>query len=111
MDAFHADGVAAGFFCYPLDGFTGEERGAAILDFRDSLEAAVTKRAGEDAVTFLGGATGIYCGYLDFIAWDLSAVLDAAAEFFRESPLSWAGFHSFRREAAMIYLLDRKNGE
>ena len=33
------------------------------------------REAGAEAVTFLGGATGLYCGYLDFIAWDLPAVL------------------------------------
>ena len=43
----------------------------AILDFRDNLRDAILRDAGEEAVTFLGGATGLYCGYLDFIAWDL----------------------------------------
>jgi hypothetical protein len=40
-------------------------------------------------VTFLGGATGLYCGYLDFIAWDLPAVLTAAQAFFEESGLPY----------------------
>ena len=96
---------AAGFFCYPLGGFSGEDRAAKILDFRDGLEAAVMDAAGEDAVTFLGGASGLYCGYLDFIAWDLDSVLTAASEFFRKSGLEWANFHSFRRDVGYDLLL------
>lgn len=85
VDEYHKDGIAAGFLLYPLSGFTGEERVKAILDFRDNLRDAILRDAGEEAVTFLGGATGLYCGYLDFIAWDLPAVLTAAQAFFEEA--------------------------
>ena len=109
MDALHRDGAVAGFICYPLEAFSEEtERAKAVLDFRDALEEAILKQAGEDAVTFLGGATGAHCGYLDFIAWDLTAVLDAAADFLRESPLMWANFHTFRREAGTIRLVAKE---
>ena len=116
MDEFHRDGAVPGFFLYPLDCFAmEEERGKAVLDFRDALEAAVTKAAGEDAVTFLGGATGIFCGYLDFIAWDLPRVLAAAADFLEDSPVSWASFHTFRRNVGGIRLkkedAEKENGE
>lgn len=108
IDDYHADGAAAGFLCYPLDGFTGEGRGKAALDFRDSLEADILQNAGADAVTFLGGASGICRGYLDFIAWDLPAVLHAAGDFFTDSGLPWANFHVFRRDAATVRLLNRE---
>ena len=111
MDAYHQDGVAAGFFSYPLDMFTGENRAEAVMEFRDRLEAAVTARAGEDAVTFSGGATGIYCGYLDFIAWDLRLVLEAASDFFEKSGLSWASFQSFRQDVGAVCLLDQTKEE
>lgn len=105
MDAFHLDGAVPGFFLYPLDCFEKEEeRGKAVLDFRDALEAAVRKAAGEDAITFLGGATGIFCGYLDFIAWDLPRVLSAAADFLKDSPVPWASFHTFRRNVGGVLL-------
>lgn len=105
MDAFHLDGAVPGFFLYPLDCFEKEEeRGKAVLDFRDALEAAVRKAAGEDAITFLGGATGIFCGYLDFIAWDLPRVLSAAVDFLKDSPVSWASFHTFRRNVGGVLL-------
>lgn len=109
MDAYHKDGILAGFFCYPLDCFSDEEdRSGAILDFRDALEAAVLDHAGGDAVTFLGGATGVYCGYLDFIAWDVPAVLDAAVAFFKDSSLAWASFHVFRRDVGAVWLVKRE---
>lgn len=103
MDNLHADVAVAGFFCYPLDGFTGDDRSQQIFDFRDSLEEALSEECG-DAVTLIGGATGIYYGYVDFIAWDLTAVLNAAQQFFDDTDLPWADFHVFRRDAATIPL-------
>ena len=62
-------------------------------------------------MTFLGGATGLYCGYLDFIAWDLPAVLTAAQAFFEGSDLPYAHFHAFRRDVGGVPLLDEKEPE
>ena len=33
-------------------------------------------------LTLTGGATGLYCGYVDFIAWDIQEALNMAKEFF-----------------------------
>ena len=107
VDEYHKDGIAAGFLCYPIAGFTGEERSKAVLDFRDDLRDTILREAGAEAVTFLVGATGLYCGYLDFIAWDLPAVLTAAQAFFEESGLPYAHFHAFRRDVGGVPLLDR----
>ena len=106
VNMYHADGIATGFLAYPLpEDLHGKSE--EILAFRDTLMEAVLNAAGADAVIFLGGATGTGCGYLDFIAWDLRAVLDAAAHFLTETTLPWAVFHSFRRDTNPIYLLDR----
>lgn len=106
VDMYHADGIAAGFLVYPL---TEELRAdsEAPLAFRDALMEAITEAAGTDAVTFLGGATGTDCGYLDFLAWDLHAVLRAANDFLQKTNLPWAMFHSFRRDANSVSLFDR----
>ena len=111
MDEYHRDGIAAGFLCYPLSCFAGEDRGKAMLDFRDSLRDFILREAGAEAVTFLGGATGLYHGYLDFIAWDLPAVLTAAQAFFAESGLPYAHFHTFRRDVGGVPLLDEEEPE
>ena len=111
MDEYHRDGIAAGFFCYPLSDFTGEERIKTILEFRDDLRDAILREAGEETVTFLGGATGLYHDYLDFIAWDLPAVLTAAQAFFAGSGLPSAHFHTFRRDVGGVSLLDEKEPE
>ena len=108
MDALHADGAAAGFLCYPLDGFDGEDRDSRREAFRAALESALTAQAGEDALTLTGSAAGLYCGYVDFIAWDLSAVLSAAVEFFQGTELPWASFHVFRRAVPTVRLLNRE---
>ena len=81
VDLLHDDGAAAGFLCWPLDGFAPEERGRQAFALRARLEEALTAAAGPEALVLLGGAAGLFCGYLDLIAWDLSAVLDAAADF------------------------------
>ena len=104
MDALHADGAIAGFFCYPLDTLREEEGTDKIFDFRDKLEEVFTTGDGPEILTLTGGATGLFCGYVDFIAWDIRAVLQKAKEFFKDSDIPWATFHTFRREAGTVNL-------
>lgn len=112
MDAFHCDGAVPGFLYYPLCAFDNDgNRSEAVLNFRDSLENAILESAGEDAVTFIGGASGVYYGYLDFIAWDLRAVLDAAAKFFEQAPVEWAVFHTFRFNVGGVTLKNNSEEE
>ncbi|MBS6291652.1 MAG: recombinase family protein [Oscillibacter sp.] len=55
-------------------------------------------------LTLIGGATGLFCGYVDFIAWDIRTALQMAKEFFECSDIPWASFHTFRREAGTVNL-------
>ena len=102
MDDLHADGAVAGFFCYPLDTLREEEGTDKIFDFRDKLEEVFTTGDGPEVLTLTGGATGLFCGYVDFIAWDLQAALQMAKAFFADSDVPWASFHTFRREAGTV---------
>ena len=104
MDGLHADGTVAGFFCYPLDTLREEEGSQKIFDFRDELEEVFATDEGAEVLTLTGGATGIYCGYVDFIAWDIREALNMAKEFFEGTDIPWAIFHSFRREAGSVPL-------
>ena len=104
MDDLHADGAVAGFFCYPLDTLREEEGSQKIFDFRDKLEEVFTAGDGPEVLTLTGGATGLFCGYVDFIAWDIRAVLQKAKEFFEGTDIPWASFHTFRREAGTVNL-------
>ena len=104
MDDLHADGAVAGFFCYPLDTLREEEGSQKIFDFRDKLEEVFTTDEGSEVLTLTGGATGLYCGYVDFIAWDIREALNMAKEFFEGTDIPWAIFHSFRREAGSVPL-------
>ena len=108
VDDYHRDGIAAGFLCLPLDGSDGGDGAQQAAEIRDTLRAAILEKAGAGAVTFLGEASGLYCSYLDFIAWDLPAVLQAAAEIARDAGLAWASFHSFRRDVATVRLFSRE---
>lgn len=111
MDELHADGAVAGFFCYPLGTLREEEGSQKIFDFRDKLEEMLTAGDGPEALTLIGGATGLYCGYVDFIAWDLRAALDRAKEFFEGTDIPWANFHTFRREAGTLSLKNAPDDE
>ena len=104
MDALHADGAVAGFFCYPLDTLREEEGSEKIFDFRDRLEEALAAGDGPEVLTLTGGATGLFCGYVDFIAWDIRAVLQKVKEFFEGTDIPWVSFHTFRREAGTVAL-------
>ena len=104
MDDLHADGAVAGFFCYPLDTLREEEGSEKIFDFRDKLEEVFTTGDGPEILTLTGGATGLFCGYVDFIAWDIQTALQMAKKFFEDSDILWASFHTFRREAGTVNL-------
>lgn len=104
MDNLHADGAVAGFFCYPLDTLREEEGSQKIFDFRDKLEEVFTTDEGSEVLTLTGGATGLFCGYVDFIAWDIQTALQMAKKFFEDSDIPWAGVHTFRREAGTVNL-------
>ena len=104
MDDLHADGAVAGFFCYPLDTLREEEGTDKIFDFREKLEEVFAAGDGPEVLTLTGGATGLFCGYVDFIAWDLQAALQMAKAFFEDSDVPWASFHTFRREAGTVNL-------
>ena len=104
MDDLHADGAVAGFFCYPLDTLREEEGSQKIFDFRDKLEEVLTGGDGSEVLTLTGGATGLFCGYVDFIAWDIRTALNMAKEFFKGTDIPWAIFHTFRREAGTVNL-------
>ena len=110
MDDLHADGAVAGFFCYPLDTLREEEGTEKIFDFRDKLEEVFTTGDGPEVVTLTGGATGLYCGYVDFIAWDIREALNMAKEFFEGTDIPWAIFHTFRREAGSVPLKQQDDG-
>lgn len=104
MDALHADGVTAGFIAFSLAGFTGENRTQGIFAFRDALEAQLEKACGPDVVRMVGGATGVHCGYVDFMAWDLQPVLFEARAFLEASDVPASSFHVFRREVGSVPL-------
>ena len=111
MDDLHADGVVAGFFCYPLDTLREEEGSQKIFDFRDKLEEVFLVDDGTKVLTLTGGATGLYCGYVDFIAWDIRSALNMAKQFFEGTDVPWASFHTFRREAGTVTLKDTQDNE
>lgn len=106
MERFYANGIAAGFLVYSLDTLEDEDSSDRIFDFRDELTEYLENTCGEDNIYITGGATGLYYGYVDFIAWDLQTVLDAANSFFNNSEITFAAYHSFVREADLLTFVE-----
>lgn len=111
MDDLHDDGAVAGFIAYPLDTLKEADSSDKIFAFRDKLEEAFSTPEAAKLLTLTGGATGIYCGYVDFIAWDLREALTLAQQFFDNSDIPWAVFHTFRREAGTVGLKESETEE
>ncbi len=106
VDDLEADGAVAGFIIFPLDTLKEKRR---IADFRHRLEDALTAEGGEDIITLTGHATGLYCGYVDFIAWDLNTVIGRAMDFFDGAEVPWGAFHTFRRNANTVLLQEERD--
>ncbi|MGI6591459.1 MAG: hypothetical protein ACOX1O_07660 [Eggerthellaceae bacterium] len=110
MNSFHDDGAVPGFICWPIEAVEGNNRVDALRSFSDKLEEGILKRAGSSSVTFIGHATGLYAGYLDFIAWDLPEVLEAAETTLNELHMPEGAFHTFRREGETFSVVDDDEG-
>lgn len=105
-DRLTSCGICAGYFAYSNERFDGvPDRGAAVLDFREEIQNKIYERMGEDCVLFTGGATGVFGSYIDFIAWDIEALLEAAAEVMKESSLEEAYFHAMRKDGGLLRLI------
>lgn len=112
MCDLHDDGITAGFFFFPVETFMDNGTDASkLFDFRDEVEAELMEKAGSDAVVILGGATGTEYGYIDFIAYDLKAVLDAGVEIFSKGKVDYAGFHTFIRDTKSVKLYEKTKNE
>ena len=88
----------------------GRRKAVRNFDFRDKLEEVLTGGDGSEVLTLTGGATGLYCGYVDFIAWDIQEALNMAKELFEGTDIPWAIFHTFRREAGSVSLKQQDDG-
>ncbi|WP_270640061.1 tetratricopeptide repeat protein [Longibaculum muris] len=107
VDEFHRDGAVAGFFYFPLYVFAGEDNyNQAVLEFRNHVQEEIERVIGDDIVCVIGGATGIYYGYIDFIAWDLMELLHKAEEVFEKTSIPWVSYHSFRRDGESFLIMD-----
>ena len=97
-DSLEEDGITGGYLFYPVDTIESDSRGTQILDLRDAITGELEKTL-PDSFMFVGGATGVNFGYIDFIAWDIQAVLEAIPEIAEKHGLSWISFRKFRQDS------------
>lgn len=98
MDSLEEDGIVGGYLFYPIDTVECDSRGTQILDLRDAITNELEKSL-PDSFMFVGGATGVNFGYIDFIAWDLRDVLEKVPKIAEKNGLSWISFRSLRKGA------------
>lgn len=111
MNSFHNDGAVPAFICWPIEGVAGGDDPDALNSFSEKLEAGILEQAGSSAVSMIGHATGVYAGYLDFIAWDLPEVLEAAEKVLHDLHMPAAAFHTFRREGDAFSIVEDEEAE
>lgn len=97
-DSLKKDGISSGFLFYPIDTIASDSRGTQILDLRDAITNELEK-ALPDSFMFVGGATGVHFGYIDFIAWDLREVLELVPKIAEKNGLSWISYRDFRHDS------------
>ena len=98
MDSLQEDGIVGGYLFYPLDTVESDSRGTQILALRDAIMNELEQEL-PDSFMFVGGATGVNLGYIDFVAWDLRDVLDKVPGIAEKHGLSWISFRSFKRDS------------
>lgn len=104
VDECHQDGIAAAFFAIRREDCPKTHASAQTL--AAELEEYLKETVGEEAVTIIGWAEGLYSLYVDFLAWDLQPVLKEAEQFFRSRNFRRCAFHTFRRRIPTMYLLN-----
>lgn len=104
FDALYTDGAVAGFICYSLEEFVGEDKVEKVMAFNQELRKYLEKYAGSDVYTYIGDAVGQHYGYLDVIAWDLPALLENTAEFFKNNKSAKVDFYGFKRDSEIVNL-------
>lgn len=111
MDALGAAGACAGFlFLDVKDDAEGlAPKKDRRIKARKTLEARL-RGLGDGYLDVVGYASGVRYEYLQFIAWDLSAVLECASAAFEElDDVVEAGFHTYLRDAS-AFMMKTRNG-
>lgn len=111
MDALGAAGACAGFlFLDVKDDAEGlAPKKDRRIKARKTLEARL-RGLGDGYLDVVGYASGVRYEYLQFIAWDLSSVLECASAAFEElDDVVEAGFHTYLRDAS-AFMMKTRNG-
>ncbi|PXV63831.1 hypothetical protein CLV62_11280 [Dysgonomonas alginatilytica] len=89
---FYADGIVFGFLFYENINVPKDR----MVPFRTEIEDQILKQAKAERVAeSIGGATGFYFSYMDFIIYDLDAFLAIAKDVLAKYKFKEAGFSNF----------------
>ena len=101
MDLFHRFGCVGGFFAFDvpgLDELDESQREAAVDAACSALEKHLRTHPEGNCLDFIGRAVGRFHVYVDFLAYDIQKVCNAAFEFFKQYDTSFAAFQVYRRD-------------
>lgn len=92
FDHFKADGVVYGFLFYENINVPKDR----MVPFRNEIEDQILERVKAERVAdSIGGATGFYFSYIDFIIYDIDAFLAISEEVLLKYKFKQAGFSNF----------------
>ena len=101
MDLFHRFGCVGGFFAFDvpgLDELDESQREAAVDAACSALEKHLRTHPEGNYLDFIGRAVGRFHVYVDFLAYDIQKVCNAAFEFFKQYDTTFAAFQVYRRD-------------
>lgn len=108
VGGLYGDGALAGYFAVPLTEETAkacyqdETRRQEVVQKLWALGKAIAEKAGPAAVSVEGVAMGVCYGYVDMIAWDVDAMMDAATAVLGESTCPCGYWQTFRQDAYVV---------
>ncbi len=101
FDQVFKNGAVYGFLYYDNTSFSTDE----LLDFRTNLEDEIVSHYEKSGDAYcIGGATGEYFSYIDFVIFDFEHFLQVAKEVVAQQNLEQVGFKYFKQDAAVINL-------
>lgn len=95
-DELHENGALAGYFAFEGEKIFSVNSPINFEDFLDKIHNALCDDLATDSAVLVGQATGSNYYYIDFIAWDLTLVLERVVPLFTQYqvPLYFATFRS-----------------
>lgn len=112
INEYTDNGAVPGFIVYDLpkelqgQDIPRELQESFCTNMTEKIQAYLHAAGFEDCYQYTGMGSGIYCGYFDFIGWDILRMLEKMQQFWQEQHQFKSLFHLFRLDVPGVTLYD-----